>query len=90
MTSGPPSPVSEHTVSPLHSSGGTQSPAITPATSKRWSGVLKDLPKFTGRWTPSTVPSTPATEVGTDEYESGMEEKREKKRRRIKISVAKG
>lgn len=61
----------------------SQSP--TPAAhseKKRFSGVLKDLPKFTWTGTPaSTVPSTPATE-GTDEYESGVDEKKERRRRK--------
>ena len=68
----------------------SQSP--TPATpmmdkekeKRRFTGAIKDLPKFAWTATPSTVPSTPMTEVGTDEYESGFEEKREKEKKRRK------
>ncbi|TBU25246.1 hypothetical protein BD311DRAFT_780441 [Dichomitus squalens] len=85
VASGPPTPGSEETVSPQHSTGGSQSPT---STNKRWSGVLKDLPKFSGRWTPSTMPSTPATDVGVDEWhESAAEEKKEKRRKRKKAEI---
>ena len=83
---GPPTPASEETLSPHSSSGGSQSP-VTPLTGRqRWSGVLKDLPKFAGR-TPSTVPSTPATELGAEDGASSFDEKREKRRKRRKAEI---
>ncbi|KAI0750391.1 hypothetical protein C8Q74DRAFT_1211863 [Fomes fomentarius] len=81
--SGPPTP-SEETAS------SSPSP-ITPGISGRrgWNASLRDLPKFSLKQfgTPSTVPSTPATELGTDEYESGMDEKKEKRRKRKKAEI---
>ncbi|KAM5545760.1 hypothetical protein V8D89_000798 [Ganoderma adspersum] len=87
LMTGPPTPASEETLSPHSSSGGSQSP-VTPLTGKqqRWSGVLKDLPKFAGR-TPSTVPSTPATELGAEDGASSFDEKREKRRKRRKAEI---
>ena len=87
LMSGPPTPASEETLSPHSSSGGSQSP-MAPLTGRqqRWNAALKDLPKFTGR-TPSTVPSTPATELGADDGASSCDEKREKRRKRRKAEI---
>ncbi|KAH9940072.1 uncharacterized protein BXZ73DRAFT_99073 [Epithele typhae] len=78
----PPSP-SVDTISPHSSQSPTPATPMVPAHErKRFSGTLKDLPKFTWTGTPaSTIPSTPATDLGSDEFESGMEEKRPDKRR---------
>ena len=92
----PPTP-SEETVSPQSSASAPATPAVPPSQPMRvrrgWTGSVTNLPKFdlplnkkrwSGAVTPSTMPSTPATEVGTDEYESGVDEKRREKRRKRK------
>lgn len=80
--SGPPTPSEE-------TAAASPSP-ITPGISGRrgWNASLRDLPKISLKQfgTPSTVPSTPATEFGTDEYESG-DEKKEKRRKRKKAEI---
>ncbi|RDX46358.1 DUF1212-domain-containing protein [Lentinus brumalis] len=88
----PPSP-SEETISPQSPASVPVTPAATPGQPMRvrrgWTGSVTSLPKLDlRRWssaaTPSTMPSTPATEIGTDEYESGMDEKKKDKRRKRK------
>ncbi|PIL34619.1 hypothetical protein GSI_03398 [Ganoderma sinense ZZ0214-1] len=86
LMTGPPTPASEETLSPHSSSGGSQSPVAPLAGKQGWNGVLKDLPKFAGR-TPSTVPSTPATELGAEDGASSFDEKREKRRKRRKAEI---
>ena len=68
----------------------TPSP-VTPGMSARrgWNASLSNLPKFgmKGWGAPSSAPSTPGTELGADEYESGLDEKKEKRRKRKKAEI---
>ncbi|KAI0708738.1 hypothetical protein C8T65DRAFT_779756 [Cerioporus squamosus] len=88
-----PQTPSEATISPQSSASIPNTPAATPAQPMRmrrnWTGSVTSLPKidlkrWSGAATPSTMPSTPATEIGTDEYESGMDEKKKEKRKKRK------
>ncbi|KAL7278313.1 hypothetical protein ACG7TL_008289 [Trametes sanguinea] len=91
--SGPSSPADE---SPPHS---RPSPAGSSPGRQKWTGVLKDLPKWvpSRAATPSTTPGTPMTDFGTDSEwlsenggewgGSGMEDKKKKRKKRKKAEI---
>ncbi|KAI9060774.1 DUF1212-domain-containing protein [Trametes sanguinea] len=75
------------------------SPAGSSPGRQKWTGVLKDLPKWvpSRAATPSTTPGTPMTDLGTDSEwlsekggewgGSGMDDKRKKRKKRKKAEI---